>query len=166
MKWLTSSGGPPGFRLSVSDLGLIGVVCLFAWLIHEMMPGLTLYLLPLYIGATFFLFCNVFRIGNRLERFWYLPFTSAAAYAIYFMDLDLLWLLVWWVFEPLKWSLIGYRIVEGPYQGIFHEPVTRWHSREPGDSIGRSARNMLNGEAAPSRPTKSSRRLQPGVSRR
>ena len=38
------------------------------------MPDSNMYWLPPYVGLSFFLFCNVFRIGSRMEIFWYMPF--------------------------------------------------------------------------------------------
>ncbi len=125
MRWRTSSGGAPGLRLSVLDCIVIGLLCLMAWLIQRAIPDQTLYLLPIYLGLTFFLFCNVFRIGNRLEAIWYIPFTIAAAYAVYSAQMGLLWSLVWWLFEPLKWLLVAYRVVKGPYVGVFSRQPRR-----------------------------------------
>lgn len=120
MNWLTyRRGHPPGFRMDRVDGLVLAALILLSLAIgwHTTYGGI--HWIPLYVGLTFFLFCNIFRIGNRLEPLWYLPFTAAAAYGLYTLDLRLFWLLVLWVLEPLKWILIGYRIIKGPYLGIF-----------------------------------------------
>ena len=119
MKWLTFEiQHSPGFRLNLTDiifsLFLFG---LSGWLYFSF-PGASLYGLPLYLGFSFFLFCNVFRIGNRLEIYWYLPFLGIAMICLYTMDLKLLWILIIVILEPIKVFLIVYHIVKGPYVGI------------------------------------------------
>jgi len=77
MKWTrfltTKIQKEPGFRLNLIDIGLIACLILVTWLLHPIFQEGWLFLLPLYIGLSFFLFCNVFRIGNWLEPFWYIP---------------------------------------------------------------------------------------------
>ena len=113
------SGQPPGFRIDRWDvvfLAILGGLSLLIW--H--LTGLTsLAGLPSYVGLTFFLFCNVFRIGNRLEAFWYVPFTTVAAYFVWAGNLDGLWWAIAFFLEPLKWLLITWKILKGPYVGIF-----------------------------------------------
>lgn len=112
-------GQPPGFRIDRVDVGFLTLLAALSALIWKVMPYQGLQWLPLYLGSTFFLFCNVFRIGDRLEPLWYVPFTLVSAYCLYTAQISLLWLLVLWVLEPLKWGLIAYAIVKGPYVGIF-----------------------------------------------
>lgn len=60
----------PGFRLSVFDVAL-GVSASVASCVIANAEGLAaLWPLPIHIYGTFFLFCNVFRIGTRQEFFW------------------------------------------------------------------------------------------------
>jgi len=112
-------GQPPGLRIDRVDSAFIALLAALAAVLWVAMPYQGLQWLPLYLGSTFFLFCNVFRIGNRLEPLWYVPFTLAAIYCLYTLQIALLWQIVIWVLEPLKWGLIAYRIVKGPYVGVF-----------------------------------------------
>jgi phosphoglycerol transferase MdoB-like AlkP superfamily enzyme len=106
----------PGFRLNLIDIGLIACLILVTWLLYPIFQEGWLFLLPLYIGLSFFLFCNVFRIGNWLEPFWYIPFTIA----LFFLNKqpEILWWLILLVFEPLKVILIAYSMKRGDYRGI------------------------------------------------
>jgi phosphoglycerol transferase MdoB-like AlkP superfamily enzyme len=106
----------PGFRLNLIDIGLIACLILVTWLLYPIFQEGWLFLLPLYIGLSFFLFCNVFRIGNWLEPFWYIPFTIA----LFFLNKqpEILWWLILLVFEPLKVILIAYSMKRGDDRGI------------------------------------------------
>jgi hypothetical protein len=112
-------GQPPGFRIDSVDIGFIALLAALTATLWVLMPYYGLQWLPLYLGTTFFLFCNVFRIGNRLEPLWYVPFTLVSIYCLYTLQISLLWQIVTWFLEPLKWALIVYRIVRGPYVGVF-----------------------------------------------
>ena len=58
----------PGFRFNLTDLIFIVLLGFSSVLIYRFFGTFyALYLFPLYIGFTFFLFCNVFRVGTRLE---------------------------------------------------------------------------------------------------
>lgn len=119
MKWLTFEvQTTPGFRFNLTDAAFLVVLSTLTGAIYYLMPDDVLWALPLYIGLTFFLFCNVFRIGNRLESVWYIPFTLVTIASIYCQDVTTFWLIVAFVFEPLKWLLIAYRIIKGPYDGM------------------------------------------------
>ncbi len=120
MKWLTFEiQRAPGFRFNLIDLTLLLLLGSLAWWMQGAMPESTLFAVPLYVGLTFFLFCNIFRIGNRLERFWYLPFIPVAATCIHTGNEALMWWLVLLVFEPLKWGLIIHRYRRDDYRGAF-----------------------------------------------
>jgi hypothetical protein len=69
----------PGFRLNLTDLVLLAAVGALTWWCRVPFGEHGAYLLPAYVGLSFFQFCNVFRIGNRLERFWYPVFLAAVA---------------------------------------------------------------------------------------
>lgn len=120
MKKLPSrSGAPPGFRMDAVDAIFIGLLILLAAGIRAKIGNFGgFWFIPLYLGLSFFLFCNVFRIGNRLEPIWYLPFTLLMAACIYAGRPDLFWWLTLIALEPLKWMLIAYRLIKGPYVGI------------------------------------------------
>ncbi len=111
-------GQAPGFRMDRVDGLFIGVLIALCGLLQGFTGVVELALIPLYLGLTFFLFCNVFRIGNTLESLWYVPFTVIAAWCLNSLDLAMFWWLVALVLEPWKWALVGYRIVKGPYVGI------------------------------------------------
>jgi len=81
MRWRTFEiQREPGFRLNLIDLFLIValVAASVAWSI--VFPYQYLFLLPIYVGGSFFLFCNVFRIGNRMEMPWYVTFVVITVY--------------------------------------------------------------------------------------
>jgi len=124
MKWLTFEvKRTPGFRLNLVDLGLILLLCAMSVGIRMSMPYSSLFWIPMYLALSFFLFCNVFRIGRRLEPFWYVPFTLVASYGVYTMNMPVFWLFVLCFLEPLKWLLIGYRVKKGPYVGVMYDKL-------------------------------------------
>ena len=125
MKWLTFKiQHEPGFRFNLLDLLLILalVAASAAW--HAVFPDQYLYLLPLYVGGSFFLFCNVFRIGNRMELPWYMTFIALAAFG--FTQPRFPWLMILTVCEALKWGLIGYRVRQGAYLGVFRRQLAQF----------------------------------------
>ena len=128
MKWLTFEiQRSAGFRFNLIDLGLIAFLLAIAWGLHGALPNLNIYWVPLYLGSSFFLFCNVFRIGNRLEPFWYLPFFLVSVYCLNLQDLERFWLLVAWLLEPIKWALILLNFRRPGYHGICHQWVNSSH---------------------------------------
>jgi hypothetical protein len=128
MKWRTFEvQREPGFRLNLVDLILIGflVAASLAW--RSVYPDQHLWLLPLYVGLSFFLFCNVFRIGNRAEPPWYLTFVAIAVWGLTREQFP--WAVLLVVCESLKVALILWRIVRGPYVGAFHRTLGRFSGR-------------------------------------
>lgn len=124
MKWLTFKiQRAPGFRFNLTDFILIAVLIAVTLGWRAVFPVQHLYLLPLYVGGSFFLFCNVFRIGNRMEVPWYLTFVVLTVYG--FSQAEFPWLLLLSVCEALKWGLIGYKIRRGPYVGAFQQQLDR-----------------------------------------
>lgn len=120
MKWLTFKvQHRAGFRFNLSDFIFLIILCSLSGLLYYNFLEYSLYLIPLYLVFSFFLFCNVFRIGNRLEAFWYIPFTILALYCLFNADLDLFWKGVLFLLEPIKWGLIVYAITKDHYRGIF-----------------------------------------------
>ena len=128
MKWLTFKiQKEPGFRFNLIDTILLLFIFFVTGLgYHYRLPHYY-YLLPLYVGGTFFLFCNIFRVGNNIEPVWYLTFVAILLYA--HDKPDLFWWLVLLVCEPLKLALVIYRIWRGDYRGIGYRKLAR---QEPG----------------------------------
>ena len=76
VNWLTfENKHSSGFRFNEIDFIFLVASGVLSFFIYNKTPNLSLYLIPLYLVFSFFLFCNVFRIGNKLEAFWYMPFT-------------------------------------------------------------------------------------------
>ena len=69
-----------GFRLNLVDILFIALLLSASYYLHEVLGSKeNLYLLPLYVGLTFFLFCNVFRLRTQDELIWTLFFLSTSA---------------------------------------------------------------------------------------
>jgi fatty acid desaturase len=129
MKWLTFNiRQDPGFRFNLTDLTFILMLGAVALALGLAMPELSLYGIPLYVGFTFFLFCNVFRIGNRAEAWWYIPFGLVAIACVHTMRLEEFWWAVLIFFEPLKIGLIVQAVMHESYHGVFYRK-----SRVPAD---------------------------------
>lgn len=111
----------PGFRLNMIDIMVLSIVCLLSWLGREAFSDHYLYLIPVYVGISFFLFCNVIRIGNRLEPIWYIPFIALTLYGL--TRPELYWVLVLGVCEPLRVGLVIYRLRQGNYVGAFYRQL-------------------------------------------
>ncbi|HUW98455.1 MAG TPA: hypothetical protein VMV40_06385 [Acidiferrobacter sp.] len=125
MKWLTfKTQHEPGFRFNLGDLLLIVTLITMSVAWYQLFPYEGLFLLPLYVGGSFFLFCNVFRIGNRMEMPWYIVFVAIIAYG--FRQPTFPWWLLLGVCEAMKWALIAYRIRRGPYVGALRGPLARF----------------------------------------
>ncbi len=114
----------PGLRFNLTDLLFIIFLTALSYIMFFFIKVNYLYLLPLYIGFSFFLFCNVFRIGNDLEIFWYVPFVAVSIYG-FFMT-DNFWSLVLLICEPLKAALIIFRIRKGNYIGAFYKQLGKF----------------------------------------
>lgn len=124
MKWLTFKvQHEPGFRFNLCDLIILVVLVIISLVFYSVTTEGLLYLLPLYVGFTFFVFCNLFRIGNGLEAVWYVPFVPAVIYGSY--NVEVLWPLIFSVFVPLTVVLVLYRIFKGPYMGVFYRHIGR-----------------------------------------
>jgi hypothetical protein len=125
MRWRTFEiQREPGFRFNLIDLGLISALAAASAGWHAVFPEQHLYLLPLYVGVSFFLFCNVFRIGNKLEPWWYVTFVLLTAWGL--LQPEFPWLPMLAVCETVKWALIAYRIRKGPYVGAFRPQLARF----------------------------------------
>lgn len=122
MKWLTFKvQQEAGFRFNLIDLIFIALLSAISLGLKIAVPDLSLFGIPLYVGFSFFLFCNVFRIGNRAEAWWYVPFAALAVSCIYTMRLDVFWWVVLLILEPLKAGLIIRAMRRCTYHGAFHQ---------------------------------------------
>ena len=128
MKWLTFEiASKPGFRFNLIDIIFISIIFGISFLIYSYIGDYgKLYFIPLYVGFTFFLFCNVFRLTNKLEAIWHIPFSIILIYSLYY-SIDILWILIIYISVPIKIALIIYRIRSDEYIGIFSEK--RSHTR-------------------------------------
>ena len=122
MKWLTFKvASKPGFRFNIPDIIFIFIIFGISFLVYSYLGDYgKLYFIPIYVGFTFFLFCNVFRLTNKLEAIWHIPFTLILIYSLYF-SIDMLWILILYISIPIKIALIVYRIRSDEYIGIFSE---------------------------------------------
>jgi len=60
-----------GFRINLVDIIFILLLILSSFYIYEKVNDIGYYfLLPLYVGFTFFLFCNLFRLRTKDEILW------------------------------------------------------------------------------------------------
>jgi len=121
VKWLTFKiQRKSGFRFNITDLIFIIVAGGLSLLIYQGAPKISLYLIPVYLVFSFFLFCNVFRIGHKMEIFWYIPFTLISIISLYNFDFELFWYAALLILEPVKWTLIILKIKSDSYHGIFY----------------------------------------------
>lgn len=133
MKWRTFEiQREPGFRLNLLDLLFLGLLAAVSFGWYQVFPEQHLWLLPAYVGGSFFLFCNVFRIGNRAEVPWYLTFVALTLHGL--LQPQFPWLRLLIVCESLKWALVLWRIRRGPYVGAFHRQLARWSRPQGGGS--------------------------------
>ncbi len=65
-----------GLKRLVPDYLIYMIIIGAALGLNKLMPGTFYFLVPLYIGITFYLFCNVFRVGNAPEALWYTVFIA------------------------------------------------------------------------------------------
>jgi len=125
MRWhIYKSRHEPGFRLNLIDIMVLVSVCLLSWFGREIFSDHYLYLIPVYIGVSFFLFCSVFRIGNRLEPIWYIPFILLTLYGL--TRPEIYWLLVLAICEPLRVVLVVYHIRRGKHVGAFYRQLAKF----------------------------------------
>jgi hypothetical protein len=121
----------PGFRLNLMDIIFLLFLLAVSTGCKAAIPNSSLFWIPIYLAVSFFLFCNVFRIGNRLEPVWYVPFTLVACYGVYTMNMFVFWIIVLFFLEPLKWILIFIRMKKGPYVGILHQKINTSYKVKP-----------------------------------
>lgn len=119
----------PGFRFNLIDAVFLLFLGTLSYLLFQSDAEHAFAVLPIYLGISFFCFCNIFRIGNKMEPFWYIPFTVVTGYCIYTFNFELYCLWVIYFLEPLKWGLILFHMLRRPYYGIAYERVNRLKAR-------------------------------------
>jgi len=73
-----------GFRINVVDIVFILLLIGFSVFIYTYLGDLGYYfLLPLYVGFSFFLFCNVFRLRTKDEMIWTFLFLMIVGITFY-----------------------------------------------------------------------------------
>ena len=74
-----------GFRINLVDIVFIILLIGVSMFIFKEIGYLdNIYLLPLYVGFTFFLFCNVFRLTTKYELIWTVIFALVTAISFHF----------------------------------------------------------------------------------
>ena len=74
-----------GFRINLVDIVFIILLIGVSMFIFKEIGYLdNIYLLPLYVGFTFFLFCNVFRLTTKYELVWTVIFALVTAISFHF----------------------------------------------------------------------------------
>jgi hypothetical protein len=137
MKWLTFKRRyEPGLQLNLMDVLLLVLTSCTSFIISLIIPDPRIYILPLYIGITFFLFCTVFRVTWYDEVFWYIPFVLIASFAM--LRAENFWLLILVIFEPLRIAIIAHRMSKGPYVGVFYRTINNYESYIPMSSRERA----------------------------
>ena len=128
MNWKTfKTEKKPGFRFNLIDIIFILTITAITVLLFHITDKTEISFIPMYIGFTFFLFCNVFRIGNKLEALWYIPFTLFSVYSINEMNIRLFWLGTLFIFEPFKILIFLHCIKSDSYIGAFYERLKKQH---------------------------------------
>ena len=111
----------PGFRFNLTDLIFIILLVITSISIYNSYGRYySLYLLPLYVGSTFFLFCNVFRVGTRLELVWIVSFLLISIASHHFFSEQ--WLEVSAICSSAVQAIeIFLHTSSKNYRGLFHE---------------------------------------------
>jgi len=111
-----------GFRINFVDMLFITLLIFASYYLHtELGNQENLYLLPLYVGFTFFLFCNVFRLRTKEELIWTLFFLVSSFMSFSFFHESWV-LLTFFLSSLLQVVLIGLAISSDGYRGIFANP--------------------------------------------
>ena len=108
-----------GFRMNIIDVVFIGLLGSASYYIYTILGSSeNLYLLPLYVGFTFFLFCNVFRLRTKEELIWTLSFliTALVTFKLFHTHWVAITLGLSSLFQAV---LIGLAIGSDGYHGVF-----------------------------------------------
>jgi len=108
-----------GFRINIVDIIFIGLLGYASYYLYTVLGDKdNLYLLPLYVGFTFFLFCNVFRLRTKEELIWTLFFMLSAFITFNFFYAN--WVAITLGLSSLLQAiLIGLAIGSDGYRGVF-----------------------------------------------
>ena len=108
-----------GFRINLVDILFI-MFLISASIYIRMEIGYldNIYLLPLYVGFTFFLFCNVFRLTTKYELIWTVIFAVVTTLSFHFFSEN--WVLITIGFSSfVQFVQIILHIQADNYHGIF-----------------------------------------------
>ncbi len=105
----------PGFRCNIADLAMLSASLVASAWLHGQSFGPVAWL-PAYVTATFFVFCNVTRIGRLQEGSWAVVAVAACGTALAF-DLPF-WPWVLSVSLPATVVVVAWARATGRYRGI------------------------------------------------
>jgi len=108
-----------GFRINLVDIIFITLLASASYYLYTILGSSeNLYLLPLYVGFTFFLFCNVFRLRTKEEFVWTLFFLLSSFMTYTFFHAH--WVAITLGFSSLLQAvLIGFAVRSSGYRGVF-----------------------------------------------
>ena len=108
-----------GFRINLVDIIFITLLTSVSYYLYTILGSSeNLYFLPLYVGFTFFLFCNVFRLRTKDELMWTLFFLLSSFVTYNFFHTH--WVVITLGLSSLIQSvLIGLAIGSSGYRGVF-----------------------------------------------
>ncbi len=120
MKFLTFEiQKAPGFRFNLIDLIFILLLAMASLGLYRSFDTfMSLYILPLYVGFTFFLFCNVFRVGTRKELWWIVLFFMIAVTNYLVLGVAWFWPTVV-IAGMVQVVLVVLQVRSDDYRGIF-----------------------------------------------
>jgi len=108
-----------GFRINLVDILFISLLIFSSYYLYNLLGSTeNLYILPLYVGFTFFLFCNVFRLRTKDEFLWTLFFLLVSTITFNFFREN-------WVFTSMGLSSffqfieIVINVRSKGYKGVF-----------------------------------------------
>jgi len=111
---MSERGPSHGFRCSGSDVAVVAVGGAATWAAWGEPPHFAA-LIPVVLGH-FFLFCNVFRIGTRLELGWTTAFV--VNFTAWLVCDAFTWAAVLATQAPITVAVLGYALVQPGYHGV------------------------------------------------
>ena len=108
-----------GFRINLVDIVFIMLLIGASMFIYKEIGYLdNIYLLPLYVGFTFFLFCNVFRLTTKYELIWTVVFAIVTAISLHFFSEN--WVLITiGISSFVQFVEIVLHVRSDDYRGVF-----------------------------------------------